>query len=497
LPDVQAQPPQVPEDNPWRIHQDLKKGQALLISQAWEQHCRDRQRISNSPKEVLQVMHQEWNSSMQSFLNEPFVMKIDITPEVPEAVDYKEALDTKGPFLIIRPPNRWWERSTRQLSRLPNKLNCEAIEPALPCSLENGWDFRKAEHRKACIQKVLQEGPFCLVLAFPCGPWSPLTRLRASSTLEARRKEGEEFLNFALILAKIQLRRGGHFVIENPKGSMAWTLPQMIRFLEETGCALVDFDQCRFRLKSLRGILHKKPTRIATSSAAVADGLRDCLCPGGHPHDPVIGGSKITSHAGHYPVPLARNIVKSLEKQFHLQHVHGGEVHAVDGEEVAEDDAAMDAFGSDSEVSSIAEEDEGEEKSLRIPAAIRAAVKRLHESTGHRSNRRLARALVIAGAPKEVVTAAKHLRCSLCDEKKRPKSRRQQHFQLQKMFQIKCTLMWLRCLTLMASVSMSFTALIGLPGFRWQKPLNTRAWEPLQSGFVNDDFQFLVLPEFW
>jgi transposase InsO family protein len=31
---------------------------------------------------------------------------------------------------------------------------------------------------------------------------------------------------------------------------------------------------------------------------------------------------------------------------------------------------------------------------------------------------------VISGAPKEVILAAKHLRCSICDEKKRPKSRR-------------------------------------------------------------------------
>jgi len=424
LRDVRAQPSQVPEDNPWRLHQDLKRGQTQMISQAWEQHCRDRQHVSKSPKEVLHVMHQEWNSSMQSFLNEPFVMKIDITPEMPETLAYKEVLDTETAtaYKATQPLVGEIYTATEQISK---QAQLRGHRTSASMSLENGWDFRKAEHRKACIKKVLEEDPFCLILAFPCGPWSPLTRLRASSTLEERRKEGEVLLDFALILAKIQSRRGGHFVIENPKGSMAWNLPQMMRFLEETGCAVVDFDQCRFRLKSLRGVLHKKPTRIATSSAAVADGLRDCLCPGDHPHYPVMGGSKITSRAGHYPIPLAKNIVKSLEKQFHLQHAHGREVHAVDGEEAAGDDTAMDAFGSDSDISSIAEEDEdGEEKSQRVPAAIRAAVKRLHESTGHRSNRRLARALVISGAPKEVVAAAKYLRCSLCEEKKRPKSRR-------------------------------------------------------------------------
>ena len=277
LRDVRAQPSQVPEDNPWRIHQDLKKGQKQMISQAWEQHCRDRQHVSKSPKEVLQVMHQEWNSSMQSCLNEPFVMKIDITPEMPETLEYKEVLDTETAtaYKATQPLVGEIYTATEQISK---QAQLRGHRTSASMSLENGWDFRKAEHRKACIKKVLEEDPFCLILAFPCGPWSPLTRLRASSTLEERRKEGEVLLDFALILAKIQIRRGGHFVIENPKGSMAWNLPQMMRFLEETGCAVVDFDQRRFRLKSLRGFLHKKPTRIVTSSAAVADGLRDCLC---------------------------------------------------------------------------------------------------------------------------------------------------------------------------------------------------------------------------
>ena len=50
-------------------------------------------------------------------------------------------------------------------------------------------------------------------------------------------------------------------------------------------------------------------------------------------------------------------------------------------------------------------------------------MKRLRENTGHRSNRRLARALVLSGAPSEVIRAAKQLRCSICDEKRKPKAR--------------------------------------------------------------------------
>lgn len=55
---------------------------------------------------------------------------------------------------------------------------------------------------------------------------------------------------------------------------------------------------------------------------------------------------------------------------------------------------------------------------------MKAAIKRLHENTGHRSNQRLARALALAGAPAEAVVAAKRHKCSICQERQPPKSRR-------------------------------------------------------------------------
>ncbi|CAE7410514.1 unnamed protein product, partial [Symbiodinium sp. CCMP2456] len=51
------------------------------------------------------------------------------------------------------------------------------------------------------------------------------------------------------------------------------------------------------------------------------------------------------------------------------------------------------------------------------------AVYRLHQNTGHTSRRRLARALIIAGAPPEAVKAAKMLKCTVCDENQKPQTR--------------------------------------------------------------------------
>ena len=61
---------------------------------------------------------------------------------------------------------------------------------------------------------------------------------------------------------------------------------------------------------------------------------------------------------------------------------------------------------------------------MKISAGLKAAIKRLRENTGHRSNIRLARALAISGAPPQVIYAAKTHKCSVCAEKANPRARR-------------------------------------------------------------------------
>ena len=91
-----------------------------------------------------------------------------------------------------------------------------------------------------------------------------------------------------------------------------------------------------------------------------------------------------------------------------------------DGDGEMSDDGASD--GAVHEVPSDSSDDQPGQEQVqqheKIPAAIRHAVKRLHENTGHRSNRRLARALMISGAPPEL-----H-RCSVCQEMQGPKPQR-------------------------------------------------------------------------
>eukprot|EP00969_Alexandrium_andersonii_P302384 13366803-Alexandrium_andersonii.AAC.1 len=62
-------------------------------------------------------------------------------------------------------------------------------------------------------------------------------------------------------------------------------------------------------LRAADGRLRKKPTRILSSMPEITQQLGGLRCDqsAGHtPHAPVIGGSRITAAAGHYPAALCR-----------------------------------------------------------------------------------------------------------------------------------------------------------------------------------------------
>lgn len=394
----------------WKIHQELKKGQAMMIKQAWDKHEKDRKIVSLNPKQAREAMELVWRNEMEKCMNESFITTIDLT-------NSRE----KTPFMqeIFTATQRVTDEARRR---------GHLVGP--PLSLETGWDFRKELDRRAAYKWVEVNKPYFLMIAYPCGPWSPLMRLNAPADLQQRQDEGRELIRFALRLARLQLRNNRHFALENPIGSGSWSLPEVQRFLEEEDAKVARFDQCRYNLRSEQGLLHKKGTQIVTSSEEMKEKLDAVRCTRDHLHQPVIGGAKITARAGHYPVPLARALVSGMEDEFHKQFnqkplhetmaAEGGE-----GEEVLSGEDDDGDYDVPDEPNLSSEDEYGkDDKNLKISPVIRQAVRRLHENTGHRSNRRLARALVVAGAPPEVVKAARCLKCSVCDERRGPKTRR-------------------------------------------------------------------------
>ena len=139
----------------------------------------------------------------------------------------------------------------------------------------------------------------------------------------------------------------------------------MRRFIEEENVYEAVFDQRRFGLKGPTGQLHKKATQVVSASPSVTSLLHDVRCKRDHEHMAVIGGAKITSPAGVYPLPLARAMVRGLEAQFEKDY-KPREVLAANAEEDPEDGA--DAGGGQLQDDSDPEMEETvEEKKLVIP----------------------------------------------------------------------------------------------------------------------------------
>ena len=403
--------------NPFMLHQSLKPGQATLIAQAWAQHESDRKRISQEPRKIRQILEAEYYQDMEHFMNdETFFQHIDLHPHSND-VHVNEAVTGKRSSPLLTEVYTTAQNVSKVAAQRGHHVG-QAM------SLETGWNFLRADHRALAKEKIQKEKPFCLVLAFPCGPFSPLQHLnaRGKRTWPQRLEDGRTLMRFALELAKLQLKEKRHCILENPKPSAAWKEPEMRKFIEENDVHEAAFDQCRFGLMNLDGQLRRKATVVASSSPLVVERLHGMCCRRDHDHAQVIGGSKVTAHAGIYPLALARAFVRGIEDQFDKDH-KAYELLAVDvgGNEEEDSHPAVHDVSED-------EDDEYQlqpsEVNMTIPAAIKAAIKRLHENTGHRSNRRLARALTLAGAPVEAIVAAKRHKCDVCRERAPPKLKR-------------------------------------------------------------------------
>ena len=384
---------QEPEWNPFTLNQEVKKGVAQLVAQAWSRHEKERGLISKSHKEIYEVLKKDWFRSMEGGINEAFISSVSLEP----------------------PPLVSEIFTTTQ--RVQKEAERRGHSTGTAMSLETGWNFLLPEHRERAKEVVREEKPFFLMIAFPCNPWSALLRLNSAVDLERIRADGLVLVKFSLELAEIQIEGGRHYALENPLTSEAWRTPEMEKFFNEHRYFEAIFDQCQFNLRGRSGHLHKKATKVISSSGALRDELDGRRCLRDHQHEPVIGGSSVTRPAGHYPSKLARCLVKGMEVQFdeEMNKKHDVNVASAEG---GDGEFCFEASDSDDGGATTGTEN------LRVPGAVKTAIRRLHENTGHRSNLRLARALAISGAPPMVVHAAKVHRCSICDEKRAPQARR-------------------------------------------------------------------------
>ena len=207
-----------------------------------------------------------------------------------------------------------------------------------------GWDFLDPRHREAALKLIRRSKPYVLILAFPYNVWSLLQNLNPTADLQAKRKQAEVLVILAIEAALLHLRGGRRFLIENPATSAAWNLDAVLDFRNHSDVLEVVLDMCRFGLKGHGGELHKKAPRFLTSSQALVSAFLERRCRGDRKHAWVMGGSKITSVAGHYTPEFSDAVVEAFMTQYDFEQAlaqcHSAFV--VDAESTAEHDHGQD-----------------------------------------------------------------------------------------------------------------------------------------------------------
>ena len=240
-------PMNFPGFNPFTINQNLKKGQAQMIAQAWMKHEAERLKTSWGPKKIRDVMVNEYEAEMRSYLtDEIFVQPISFVLDSNEAFvndHVPESKHKRGPFVTEVYTSA--ENVMKEAKKRGHKVGASM-------SLESGWNFLRKRDQDKALQKISEEKPYCVVLAFPCNGFSPLQRLNSKYPERRawRRSVGRRLMKFAIKVARLQLRAGRHVILENPRQSDAWNEPEMMKLWEEFDLYWANFDQCRFGLAS-------------------------------------------------------------------------------------------------------------------------------------------------------------------------------------------------------------------------------------------------------
>ena len=320
------------------LRQQLKTGQRLLISQAWNKCKHDRNLLKVSPQNIYEAFAVLQDQIYDNALHEPFI----------------------------------------DMAFVPHPHDRAPLAPDLvKLAAARG-------HAVGQLQADLCVKPYFLMLR--ATGRSPLLNYAPERTRLAAEKKILDAEASVMHAALAHRRSGRHFLMELLRGADPRRTLEGRELMDEAG--LFDFS--------------REGRRYLTSSRVVADAFRD-----------------------QRDENLVEAVLEAVQQQFDKDLGPEKVTETLAAETAVDDDDLLDGLGGAMESEDEAlEPSQDPEKEVPIPASVRQAVRRLHENTGHRSPLRLARALVIAGAPPQAVIAAKQLRCSVCEERRPPKSRR-------------------------------------------------------------------------
>ena len=185
-------------------------------------------------------------------------------------------------------------------------------------------DIKKASDRKLVWALVMVLCPRWIHCGFPCTFWVAIahwTRIRDLDKNEVDRMESLLYITFSRQLVYYQASRWRHSSIENPQGSVAWSLDIVQDMIHASKMSYVDTDLCAWGAKDpCSGKFYHKTMRLACTFNVESLMRR---CQKDHEHEIVQGvlrggpfkGRSRSAISGQYPLPLC-DAWASLAKRF-------------------------------------------------------------------------------------------------------------------------------------------------------------------------------------
>ena len=269
-----------------------------------------------------------------------------------------------------------------------------------------------------CIEYVEAHKDVHLWGSIPCTPWSQIQNLNIAQHGESfkeylarERSHSLQILGRFLKLARIVKENGGTVVFEWTKSATGWNEKLVTRMIKELGLRTVLFDGCTQGLESKRTSKPiKKPWRLETDNDEIEKYFSKSFCKGGHEHEKCEGSE--TKASGHYPPQMGKNICLCFKRTDVQKIVKHQQSRFTEQVNLLIEEVGLTA--TKEEIEAFAKLNKGEQQQLLD------AARKVHVNTGHRPPGDLARLLRQNGAPLASRAAMEQIKCSSCQEHKRP-----------------------------------------------------------------------------
>ena len=293
--------------------------------------------------------------------------------------------------------------------------------------LHNDFDLSTQRGLQNAFRHYDERRPRRMWISTPCGPTSTIQRLNRRNDEQIKWLDKKIAWSRRIIRNVIQLCN--HHLAQSPDHELAWEwpkdndgwkLPEVITFFNKHESRFHEaiLHGCRVGVKAENGEPIKKPWRIRTTSEVLARAL-DKRCQGCPRHAECLGNDRAARSAFYTPA-MCRLVYKAWFPAKEIEHF----AHAVEEmtarfseEEFEKADATLfPVYAMTTEnAQEIVDQMDPTERS-RLEKLIR----KLHVNSGHPANRVLERTLEDRRASPQARAICKLLRCSSCEELKRP-----------------------------------------------------------------------------